>query len=1131
LSVQSKIDTESKFKKIQSNLAQDKSVFDMISRSKKGKIVSADEMESALKDYNKFYVELQTSFGGSRPVVKSSKGKRVFDHLHPKPDEPTMDDYGVVDYDTVKGTRKISFDDLVEDADLSPLEAYTKSNDNIINIKNTEFPPKVTVKELQEDITTKTPFKKTTINETPNELDNTFNVNIKSASDVKHQVTRQREYDELYKKFKVPQKWLNENLVGFSGKNIFEKTKSVSNEYSESVSPFTSKLVTNKINRQEDIINNLISKDKEFSKEPSRQEQLYFGLLRKRSAKELEQSIVSDELFGLESRVKTIEYESDIVKKKILQDTVKDETSELVSDIIFNVNNESFFKGTPIRMTEDMSHQVSKLDIDRNYKLKQAISKSANNKELYDKLKEIEVVYKKMKKSKEKDIVKNDRVRFSVRVKGDDEVVARYTNIIKKYEVERTNLSSEIDMLDTAIDKFPAKIKGKIQLKEKSITNVKLEASKDRMAQLKFQQRTLKYKQKTYEKDITQLNLDKTILDRESNVPWEQTLNPLARGYSVNISDVKNPQNLLDELPTLGTNQQRNVKDLGLNVYFTKYAGDINFSDKRSIPIHESSVIAEEARTGVKSDVLTYNKSLDTRFEILEGTNLTKKKIDDVLEGIDQKIKLNKNIKSGTEISSIKKEISDIKLTGDGVKIKEKRIGSLMKISENKQLVAKKEISYLKEIKKGYEKQRDIILKAQKLKKQKKEIVHKISNIKPKINDKVVYDEFGKATPIKEQYSTTGVTSEGLGKNIQSPLSSKISKDYHVGQFLRNQEELKMLRVIPQHKSNIRMEWKVRSSIKKYNRLKSKSEAIDVKLTDLSGDIENTRVPRFDREFNVKPRFAGTKPIKPFNDDVPQIKSSSKDVTPKAVLAVQKTKTKQEKDSLLGYITKLQNTNAVQTAYGQRPIYIPPTVIRYPPNTSEEIKSRKQSSEGETLFTQQPIAIHSLQPEFKGGDFGKEMAKVSPVISMSRVNRLGVNIGAITTPKTGFESMPVFGQTPDMGQIATPDVGQIVTPDVSQIVTPRLGIPHTPITTGVLTTMTDITSPSYPPIPPPQFYHQEPRITRKKPLKKTSKKIKKRKIYWDVPDSPFKSFNPKEYWAFKSEPRSVKRKERRKGLD
>ena len=54
---------------------------------------------------------------------------------------------------------------------------------------------------------------------------------------------------------------------------------------------------------------------------------------------------------------------------------------------------------------------------------------------------------------------------------------------------------------------------------------------------------------------------------------------------------------------------------------------------------------------------------------------------------------------------------------------------------------------------------------------------------------------------------------------------------------------------------------------------------------------------------------------------------------------------------------------------------------------------------------------------------------------------------------------------------------------------------------------------------------------KEKQKKEKPKKKKYRKIYWDVSSSPFKPFNPKEYWAFKNEPRSVKFKEKRKSLD
>lgn len=75
------------------------------------------------------------------------------------------------------------------------------------------------------------------------------------------------------------------------------------------------------------------------------------------------------------------------------------------------------------------------------------------------------------------------------------------------------------------------------------------------------------------------------------------------------------------------------------------------------------------------------------------------------------------------------------------------------------------------------------------------------------------------------------------------------------------------------------------------------------------------------------------------------------------------------------------------------------------------------------------------------------------------------------------------------------------------------------------------TSEKLPPKTPFFPWIEIPYADRKRKKKERKTKSKKKKIYWDVPDQPFKPFNPKEYFTFRTEPRAVKRKEGRKNLD
>ena len=156
------------------------------------------------------------------------------------------------------------------------------------------------------------------------------------------------------------------------------------------------------------------------------------------------------------------------------------------------------------------------------------------------------------------------------------------------------------------------------------------------------------------------------------------------------------------------------------------------------------------------------------------------------------------------------------------------------------------------------------------------------------------------------------------------------------------------------------------------------------------------------------------------------------------------------------------------------------------------------------------------------------MSKVAPSSGVNTNVMINNKISSDITPKVDASSVLKVIQPLNQKVIQTP----IQTPIQDQF---RIQGVTSPIklTSRTFTPLVEPTPVTQQPptLPIPAFLPKLPYPTRKKKKKEKPKKKKYRKIYWDVSSSPFKPFNPKEYWAFKNEPRSVKFKEKRKSLD
>jgi len=220
------------------------------------------------------------------------------------------------------------------------------------------------------------------------------------------------------------------------------------------------------------------------------------------------------------------------------------------------------------------------------------------------------------------------------------------------------------------------------------------------------------------------------------------------------------------------------------------------------------------------------------------------------------------------------------------------------------------------------------------------------------------------------------------------------------------------------------------------------------------------------------------------------------------------------------------STNAENFAY---PLGVP-TTIRFPPSTPQEIIEKTnliEQPQPPEPTTGDTLSIDNVIPE---------RIKALPDNTFSPTNYFQNEMtDAITSTDLSLSPIQDFiKQSPSITDVPAK---QIQLPILDTIQDSRIGL------SGIYPTPSQITrlNPQYVPTPDPTKptvptlpiapWLDIPYSTRKKKKKERKKKSKKKKIYWEVPSQPFQPFNPKEYYTFRSEPRAIKKKERRKGLD
>ena len=323
--------------------------------------------------------------------------------------------------------------------------------------------------------------------------------------------------------------------------------------------------------------------------------------------------------------------------------------------------------------------------------------------------------------------------------------------------------------------------------------------------------------------------------------------------------------------------------------------------------------------------------------------------------------------------------------------------------------------------------------------------------------------------------------------------------------------------------------------LKEQRELETKLEfrETDVKLTNLSASIPELRMSEMARTmgFNKgvigrsnKGAFSGLRRFD-FTEETGYTRGQQLADMKNLFKESDKTKRTKEQKTVYDAMIKAQNYNAVQPSGSP---YMPIPIIRYPQNTPQDIQDNQidvQSLPSDTP-PQMPTSFALDVPT------PQSLSKVTPNTGIDANVRISDNVSTATIPKLDTPSMLRILQPLNQKLTQPPIQTPIQTPIQDQF---RINTVRSPAKL-IARSKADLVPPiqpvqNVPTLPIPAFLPKLPYTTRKKKKKEKPKKKKYRKIYWDVSSSPFKPFNPKEYWAFKNEPRSVKFKEKRKSLD
>ena len=755
---------------------------------------------------------------------------------------------------------------------------------------------------------------------------------------------------------------------------------------------------------------------------------------------------------------------------------------------------------------------------------------------------------------------------------GDREIIDEY----KKWSPYQSGYSQTSEILSSAIKSRDSLTERSLGLKSiyddtsKQISNTspdiasrvfldQVAPDKRKLTELTLLRSTTENKAYVLKSDIKK-NLDKQqMLDvaklkitEPESVPV-QSITPFGGQFVINskrLSD-RDARQLSYVLPQIGNDPQfRTIQNMFENN--ERYKGTVYFEnvyrDKESTGLGKllepENMSAEQlqAWNKVKGIEMAYDKALGIKSQILDGTDNVPTKTGQVIREIESMLSVprkyigkkdNPNLGSQTQYGDVSNIYSTQTKSVDETMYKPDIGGTTNPLdATDPKLVAKYEKGFLQQLKSKYEKADKLVSKADKLNKQKDELTSQLSRLEdgkpsptytPDISKLQRYDQMPLAR-------IRGFFKDGFyGSKNDGSVSSQTT-----GAQIRSGIEGISVGI---KKGNL--DKKIKSTQTKISNIDSKLD----ELADKANEVRTSGMESFVTNANVK----NYDPLLRTDNDISWMKDEGSglgkgfdpdDVDPKGNPSMVNPKPKPKTDKSVGSqsfkeLQRILDRNAVSTAYGQTPLpFLPITAMRYPATAPQDIQDNVNIQEVPNTQYVPP------QPKLDTGSMGSQLDPFTP----KPLSGFDTSVKPITLQNNELGSVLSNAQALKLG-IYPKSINQGLLPKIIQtpIQTPVIrqgNIQFQPLPelqkplsmTGVAVAQPPVTIPKVP-VPLPIFNPYIPPTKKPRKKKTKPKKVKKRKIYWDVSSSPFEPFNPKEYYTFKNEPRSVKFKEKRKNFD
>jgi hypothetical protein len=648
------------------------------------------------------------------------------------------------------------------------------------------------------------------------------------------------------------------------------------------------------------------------------------------------------------------------------------------------------------------------------------------------------------------------------------------------------------------------------------------------------------------------LDIAKLKITEPESVPV-QSITPFGGQFVIDskrLSD-RDARQLSYVLPQIGNDPQfRTIQNIFENnerykgtVYFENVYRDTESTGLGKLAEPENMSAEQlQAWNKVKGIEMAYDKALGIKSQILDGTDNVPTKTGQVIREIESMLSVprkyigkkdNPNLGSQTQYGDVSNIYSTQTKSVDETMYKPDIGGTTNPLdATDPKLVAKYEKGFLQQLKSKYEKADKLVSKADKLNKQRDELTSQLSRLEdgkpsptytPDISKLQRYDQMPLARLkgfIKDGFYSSkndgSVSSQSTGAQIRSGIEG-ISVGIKKGN----------------------LDKKIKSTQTKIFNIDSKLD----ELADKANEVGTSGMESFVTNTNVK----NYDPLLRTDNDISWMKDEGSglgkgfdpdDVDPKGNPSMVNPKPKPETDKSVGSqsfesLQRILDRNAVSTAYGQTPLpFLPITAMRYPATTPQDIQDNVNIQEVPNNQYVPP------QPKLDTGSMGSQLDPFTP----KPMSGFDTSIKPVTLQNNELGSMLSNAQALKLG-VYPKSINQGLLPKIIQtpIQTPVIrqgNIQFQPLPalqkplsmTGVAVAQPPVTV-SKVPVPLPIFNPYIPPTKKPRKKKTKPKKVKKRKIYWDVSSSPFEPFNPKEYYTFKNEPRSVKFKEKRKNFD